>query len=60
MPRIIALQPTETTVVDLGYFAWRLGIDATTIQTREGPVPCFSLVTGIPRSSWSRFVRRTG
>ncbi len=44
MPRIIALQPTETTVVDLGYFAWRLGIDATTIQTREGPVPCFSLV----------------
>ena len=44
MPRIIALMPTETTVVDLGYFAWRLGIDATTLPTKEGPVPCFSLV----------------
>lgn len=44
MPRIVALQPTETAMVDLGYFSWRLGIDATTLKTREGDVPCFSLV----------------
>jgi hypothetical protein len=44
MPRIIALQPTETTVVDLGYFSWGLGIDATTLETVEGRIPCFSLV----------------
>ncbi len=44
MPRLIALQPTETTVVDLGYFSWRLGIDATTLQTAEGAIPCFTLV----------------
>lgn len=44
MPRIIALSPLETAVVDLGHFSWRLGIDATTLETKEGPVPCFSLV----------------
>jgi hypothetical protein len=44
VPRIVSLQPTETAVVDLGHFAWRLGIDATTLVTKEGSIPCFSLV----------------